>query len=101
MEKAKLALDNSSERELLIDLWNIEEMLENEEPVEALKAVKELIDEVRYSEIIDSYTLFDISDRVREEDIIDEIKYMVRNFPNDMELGKLIRMYVNDNPKEK
>ena len=101
MSKAKLALDNSSERELLIDLWNIEEMLENEEPVEALKAVKELIDEVRYSEIIDSYTLFDISDRVREEDIIDEIKYMVRNFPNDMELGKLIRMYVNDNPKEK
>ena len=101
MSKAKLALDNSSERELLIDLWNIEKMLENEEPVEALKAIKELIDEVRYSEIIDSYTLFDISDRVREEDIIDEIKYMVRNFPNDMELGKLIRMYVNDNPKEK
>ena len=99
MEKAKLALDNSSERELLIDLWNIEEMLENEEPVEALKAIKELIDEVRYSEIIDSYTLFDISDRIREEDIIDEIKYMVRNFPNDMELGKLIRMYVNDNLK--
>ena len=28
MTKSKLALDNETERELLIDLWNIEEMAE-------------------------------------------------------------------------
>lgn len=91
MTKSKLALDNSTERELLLDLWNIEEMIENDEPVEALKAIKALIEEVRYSEIIDKYTLFDISDQIREEDLLDEIKSTVKNTPNDMELGNKIR----------
>lgn len=91
MTKSKLALDNSTERELLLSLWNIEEMLENEEPVQALKAIKALIEEVRYSEIIDKYTLFDISDEIREEDLLDEIKSTVNNTPNDIELGKEIR----------
>lgn len=59
MPKIKLKLDSSTQPALLVDLWNIEEMIENEEPVEALKALKKLIDEVRYSEIIESYTLLD------------------------------------------
>ena len=91
MTKSKLALDNSTERELLLSLWNIEEMAERGN----LDAVKELlttlIEEVRYSEIIDKYTLFDISDEIREEDLLDEIKSAVKNTPNDMELGQEIR----------
>ena len=96
MTKSKLALDNSTERELLLSLWNIEEMAERRN----LDAVKELlttlIEEVRYSEIIDKYTLFDISDDIREEDVLDEIKSTVKNTPNDMELGGKIRQYVNE-----
>lgn len=99
MTKSKLALDNSTERELLLSLWNIEEMAENDEPVQALKAIKALIEEVRYSEIIDSYTVFDVLDNAREEDIIDEIKTLTKTEPNDMELGKLVRTYVNQNLK--
>lgn len=99
MTKSKLALDNSTERELLLDLWNIEEMIENEEPVEALKAIKKLIDEVRYSEIIDTYTLFDAMDEMREEDTIDEIKSIVKTEPNDMELGGKIRAFVDKHLK--
>jgi hypothetical protein len=91
MSKSKLALDNSSERELLIDLWNIEEMIENNEPEQALKAIKALIEEVRYSEIIDSYTLFDVLDNAREEDLLDTVITITKKTPNDMELGKEIR----------
>lgn len=91
MAKAKLALDNSSERELLIDLWNIEEMIENNEPEQALKAIRVLIDEVRYSEIIDSYTLFDVRDNAQEEDLLDTVITIIKKTPNDMELGKEIR----------
>jgi len=91
MTKSKLALDNETERELLIDLWNIEEMAERGN----LDAVKELlstlIEEVRYSEIIDSYTLFDVLDNAREEDLLDTISSTVKNTSNDMELGREIR----------
>ena len=99
MAKAKLALDNSSERELLIDLWNIEELIENGYNYDALNEIKTLIEQVRSSEIIDSYTVFDPMDEMRQEDIVDEIKDYVKSEPNDMELGKKIRTYVNLNLK--
>ena len=70
MSKTKLALDNSSELKLLTDLWNIEEMAERGN----LDAVKELlatlIEEVRYSEIIESYKTFDVLDNAREDDLL-------------------------------
>lgn len=99
MAKSKLALDNDSERELLIDLWKIEELVENDKKKKALKAIKELIEEVRFSEIIESYTLFDISDQIRVEDTLDDIKLLVKGVDNDKELGKAIRSYVNNNLK--
>lgn len=91
MAQMKLALDNETERELLLDLWKIEELVEQDKKKKALKAIKELIKEVRYSEIIDSYTLFDATDGFREEDLLDTIASTIRNTPNDMELGGEIR----------
>ena len=95
MAKSKLALDNSTERELLLSLWNIEEMAERGN----LDAVKELlstlIEEVRYSEIIESYKTFDVLDNAREEDLLDTVITITKNTPNDMELGKEIRMLFN------
>jgi hypothetical protein len=95
MTKSKLALDNETERELLIDLWNIQEMAERGN----LDAVKEqlatLIEEVRYSEIIDSYKLFDVLDNAREEDLLDTVITITKKTPNDMELGKEIRQLFN------
>ena len=91
MTKSKLALDSETERELLIDLWNIEEMAERGN----LDAVKEqlatLIEEIRFSEVIQSYKLFDVLDNAREEDLLDTISSTVKNTPNDMELGREIR----------
>jgi len=91
MAQMKLALDNETERELLIDLWNIEEMLENDQPIEALKALKEVIKEVRYSEIISEYTLFEATDGFREEGLLNIISNTVKSEPNDMELGGQVR----------
>ena len=91
MAKAKLALDNETERELLLALWNIEELVENGYTYDALNEIKTLIDEVRYSEIIDSYTLFDVLDNAREEDLLDTVITITKKTPNDMELGKEIR----------
>lgn len=91
MTKSKLALDSETERELLIDLWNIEEMAERGN----LDAVKEqlatLIEEIRFSEVIESYKLFDVLDNAREEDLLETISSTVKNTPNDMELGREIR----------
>jgi hypothetical protein len=91
MTKSKLALDSQTERELLIDLWNIEEMAERGN----LDAVKEqlatLIEEIRFSEVIESYKLFDVLDNAREEDLLETISSTVKNTPNDMELGREIR----------
>jgi len=91
MTQSKLALDSYSELKLLTDLWNIEEMLENNEPVEALKAIQELIQEIRFSEIIDTYTLFDPMKGMGEEDLLETISSTVKRTPNDMELGGEIR----------
>ena len=95
MSKTKLALDNSSELKLLTDLWNIEEMAERGN----LDAVKELlatlIEEVRYSEIIESYKTFDVLDNAREDDLLDTVITITKKTPNDMELGKEIRNLFN------
>lgn len=99
MQQMKLALDSTTERELLIDLYKIEELVQEDKNKKALKAIKELIKEVRFSEIIDEYSLFDATDGFREEDIIDEIKDYVKSEPNDMELGRKLRRYVNLNLK--
>ena len=92
MAKIKLALDSSSQVKLLTDLWNIEEMAERGN----LDAVKELlstlIEEVRYSEIIESYKTFDVFDNAREDDLLDTVITITKNTPNDMELGREIRM---------
>ena len=95
MTKSKLALDSQTERELLLDLWNIEEMAERGN----LDAVKEqlatLIEEIRFSEVIQSYKLFDVLDDAREEDLLETISSTVKNTPNDMELGREIRQLFN------
>jgi hypothetical protein len=91
MSKSKLALDNYSELKLLTDLWNIEEMVEQDKKKKALKAIQELIQEIRFSEIIDTYTLFDVSDEIRKEDLLDTIANTIRKTPNDIELGGEIR----------
>jgi hypothetical protein len=41
----------------------------------------------------------DFFDQMRLEDIINDIKDIVRDEPNDMKLGMLIRMYVKNNLK--
>ena len=91
MSQSKLALDSYSELKLLTDLWNIEEMAERGN----LDAVKEqlatLIEEIRYSEIIDTYTLFDPMKGMGEDDLLDTVITITKNTPNDMELGKEIR----------
>jgi len=57
MSKKKLALDSETHLNLLTRLWNIEEMIELGEEVEAHKEVQKLIEEVRYSDIVVSYEL--------------------------------------------
>lgn len=91
MTESKLALDSYSELKLLTDLWNIEEMVEQDKKKKALKAIQELIKEVRYSEIIDSYTLFEATEGFRKENLLDTIESTIKNTPNDMELGREIR----------
>lgn len=59
ISKERYALDSTTQPKLLVDLWDVEEMIENEEPIEALKRLQRIIEEVRYSNIIDSYTLID------------------------------------------
>jgi len=91
MTENKLALDSYSELKLLTDIWKIEELVEEGNTKKALKKIRKLVEEIRFSEIIDSYTLFDTSDQIREEDLLDTISSTVKNTPNDMELGGQIR----------
>ena len=56
-ERKKLALDSETHLNLLTRLWNIEEMIELGEEVEAHKEVQKLIEKVRYSDIVVSYEL--------------------------------------------
>lgn len=57
MTKKKLALDSESHLHLLVSLFKMEEMLIKEKYEELGKAFEELVEEVRYSKIIEKYTL--------------------------------------------
>ena len=57
MSKKKLALNAESHLELLVRLFKMEEMLVKEKYVELGKEFEKLIEEVRYSEVIESYEL--------------------------------------------
>lgn len=59
MSKKKLALDSESHLHLLVKLFKMEEMLIKEKYEELGKAFEKLIEEVRYSEIIESYDLME------------------------------------------
>lgn len=53
----KLALDSKSHLHLLVSLFDMEKMLEGEEYKELGKALEALIEEVRYSEVIEEYKI--------------------------------------------
>ena len=57
MANKKLSLDSESHLKLLIRLFKMEEMLIKEEYVKLGKKFEILINDVRYSEIIESYKL--------------------------------------------
>ena len=58
-ERKKIALESESHLHLLVSLFNMEEMLIKEKYVELAKAFKELIEEVRYSEVIEEYNIME------------------------------------------
>ena len=56
-ERKKIALESESHLHLLVSLFKMEEMLEKEEYVKLGKAFEKLIQEVRYSEVIQEYNV--------------------------------------------
>ena len=58
-EEKKLALDSKSHLELLVRLFKIEEKFIKEEYEEVGKELEKLINDVRYSEVIESYELME------------------------------------------
>ena len=56
-ERKKIALESKSHLHLLVSLFNMEEMLIKEKYVELGKAFENLIEEVRYSEVIEEYNI--------------------------------------------
>ena len=56
-ERKKIALESESHLHLLVSLFKMEEMLIKEEYVKLGKKFEILINDVRYSEIIESYKL--------------------------------------------
>jgi len=56
-ERKKIALESESHLHLLVSLFNMEEMLIKEKYVELGKAFENLIEEVRYSEVIEEYNI--------------------------------------------
>ena len=56
-ERKKIALESESHLHLLVSLFNMEEMLVKEKYVELGKAFENLIEEVRYSEVIEEYNI--------------------------------------------
>ena len=59
MPKTKLKLDSTTHPSLLCSLWDIEKRIEQNNLNKAKELLANLIEEVRYSEIIESYTLLD------------------------------------------
>jgi len=58
-ERKKIALESESHLHLLVSLFKMEEMLIKEKYVELGKAFEELIEEVRYSEVIEEYNIME------------------------------------------
>jgi len=56
-ERKKIALESESHLHLLVSLFKMEEMLIKEKYVELGKAFEELIEEIRYSEVIEEYNI--------------------------------------------
>lgn len=56
-ERKKIALESESHLHLLVSLFKMEEMLAKEEYVKLGKAFEKLIQEVRYSEVIQEYNV--------------------------------------------
>jgi len=56
-ERKKIALESESHLHLLVSLFKMEEMLIKEKYVELGKAFENLIEEVRYSEVIEEYNI--------------------------------------------
>ena len=56
-ERKKIALESESHLHLLVSLFKMEEMLIKEKYEELGKAFEELIEEVRYSEVIEEYNI--------------------------------------------
>jgi len=58
-ERKKIALESESHLHLLVSLFKMEEMLIKEKYEELGKAFEELIEEVRYSEVIEEYNIME------------------------------------------
>lgn len=58
-ERKKIALESESHLHILVSLFKMEEMLIKEEYVKLGKAFEKLIDEVRYSEVIEEYNIME------------------------------------------
>jgi hypothetical protein len=58
-ERKKIALESESHLHLLVSLFKMEEMLMKEKYEKLGKAFEELIEEVRYSEVIEEYTIIE------------------------------------------
>lgn len=59
MSRKKIALDSEAHLHLLTALFDIEAIIEPGEDIVLDRALAKLIDEVRYSEIIESYKLME------------------------------------------
>ena len=58
-ERKKIALESESHLHLLVSLFKMEEMLIKEKYEELGKAFEKLIEEVRYSEVIEEYNIME------------------------------------------
>ena len=56
-ERKKIALESESHLHLLVSLFKMEEMLIKEEYVKLGKAFEKIIEEVRFSEVIEEYNI--------------------------------------------
>ena len=58
-ERKKIALESESHLHLLVSLFKMEEMLVKEKYEELGKAFERLIEEIRYSEVIEEYNIME------------------------------------------
>ena len=58
-ERKKIALESESHLHILVSLFKMEEMLIKEEYVKLGKAFEKLIEEVRFSEVIEEYNIME------------------------------------------